>query len=281
MKKLTIATLLLAGITFNSAASTFLFDPEQDGTFFPVDLMNTQLLPNSPVDVHQYLGADGKLNDGDKFTESFVYNFTNATSPALTTEIWGIGELNLSVSLSGSISNVVYGAGVPDIADPAAVFAANLQATSFDTDFNTSAADSTVSLTFDYMGTVIGEFDVTASTVTEAIALDGGNTNVGFIFNYEFDAVWAAANTGLINDVWRTITDDDIDLDLFKLQSTGSAGPNGTSDGVFADALGVYVDINTKDNGSTITASIPEPTSIAMLGLGLLGLAGSRRKKSK
>jgi len=29
-----------------------------------------------------------------------------------------------------------------------------------------------------------------------------------------------------------------------------------------------------------VTVSVPEPTSIAILGLGLLGLAGARRRKS-
>jgi hypothetical protein len=277
MRKLTLAALLMASTAFTAAADTILFDPEQDGTFFELDLMNTQLLPNGPVSVQQYFGGDGMLNAGDKFKESYVYNFTNATGPGGTVAAWGIGDLNFSISLAGEISNVVYGAGVPNLADPGNL-SANMAATSFQTDFYNSNADSSVSLTIDYQGVVIGEFDVVASQVTDAITLDGSNTNVGFVFSYKFDETWALANQATIDSVWRKQNGDLVDFGNFKLESAGSAGPNGTSDGVFSDGDGVYIDINVKDNGSTIIAKIPEPTSIALFGLALIGLAGARRR---
>ena len=274
MKKL-ITALLLAGASMSASADTFQFDPEQDTTFIDVDIINSQLLPNFPVDVRQYFGADGLLNDGDAFTEQFTFNFSNATP---TLDIWAIDELNFNFDLAGTISNVVYGAGVPDLADlpgNLATFQANLAATSFDLNFtNTMEA-----LSIDYNGTVIGVFDLVATTTTDTIALDGSNTNVGFVFNLQFNEAWALGNAATLNSVWRDGDGDLIDIANFDLFAAGSAGPNGTSDGLFFDQNNVpYIDINVKDNGAAFTARIPEPSTVAMLGLALLGFAGSRRK---
>ena len=56
MKKLLLAGLALAGMSTVSQAAVFQFDPERDGTFVDVEVMNHQLLPNGPVDVKQYFG---------------------------------------------------------------------------------------------------------------------------------------------------------------------------------------------------------------------------------
>ena len=226
------------------------------------------------------MGGDGLLNDGDAFSETFTYNFINSTAPDMSVEIWNMNELNFTLNLTGTISDVVSPDGVPDLGDPGTL-ADRMATTTFKTNFNTSDMDSSVGLTVDYMGTVIGEFDVFGSVTNDVIAFDGSTTNAAFIFGFELDDVWAAANTAMVNDVWRMANGDFIDPELFSLISLGAAGPNGTTDGVFVDQNGAYLDINVADNGSIFVARIPEPTSVALFGLALVGLAGAARRKTK
>ena len=243
--------------------------------------MNHQLLPNLPIEVKQYLGADFILNDGDAFSESFTFNFINSTAPNASVEIWNINELNFTLNLTGTISDVTYNAGIPDLGNDPGNFADNMAATTFKTNFNTTAMDSSVGMTVDYMGTVIGEFDVFGSVTNDVIAFDGSTQNAAFIFGFELDEVWAAANTAMVNDVWRKENGDFIDPDVFQLISLGAAGPNGTSTGINSDINGTYIGINVADNGGIFVARIPEPTSVALFGLALVGLAGSARRKTK
>lgn len=272
MKKLILAAIVFGSTSLAATAGTFQFDPEQDGTFIDVDVANSQLFPNDPVNVRQYLGADLALNNGDEFEEEFTYNFSNTTGAP--NEIYLPNILNFNFDLEGTIKNVTYGAGVPDLINSPGTFEDDMKAASFDLQFDNTAS----ALTIDYMGTVIGVFDLFQSTVTDTVALDGSNTNVGFVMGFEFNEAWAALNMATINNVWRKKDGNLINIDAFDLFAAGSAGPNGTSTGVSGDANGTFVGLNVKDNGATFTASIPEPTSIAILGLGLLGLAGSRRK---
>jgi hypothetical protein len=49
--------------------------------------------------------------------------------------------------------------------------------------------------------------------------------------------------------------------------------------GVYADGVGSTQKVNGQHEGS-VAFEVPEPTSLAILGLGLLGLAGARRRKA-
>ncbi len=153
-----------------------------------------------------------------------------------------------------------------------------MAATSFAVNFTNTESALTVTYFDGLVTSTLGVFDLVSTISTPTVFLDGSNTNSAFILRLQFNEAWAAANMATIDSVWRRENGDLIDIENFDLIAAGSAGPNGTSDGVFVDGNGPYVDINVKDNGATFTARIPEPSSIAMLGLALLGLARIRRK---
>lgn len=287
MNKLILATaaFVLGTSALTASAQTFEFDPDQNGIFIDTNVLTTSMFPNTPIPVTQSFGADGLLNNGDVFSESFQYNNSNSTGTP--SALFPLNGLTFDMSLTGKIANVAYGAGVPDALDAGgtavqqATFADNLSQTSFETIFNTSIQDPTAGLTISWMGGVIGEFDLVKQINTVGISLDGTTVNQAFIFDFQFDQTWAAGNMATINAVWRQDGGSLIDATSFTIQGQGSAGPNGSTSGAGVDANGFYVIIDVQDNGSTFKSKIPEPSSIAILGLGLLGLAGARRKGRK
>jgi len=280
MKNLVLfsTALLLSTSAFNASATTFKFDPDQDTTFIDVDVLTTDLFPNDPILLTQDFGADNLLNNGDTFSESFTYNRTSSTGDPDLIFPNPPNGLDFALTLTGAIGNVVYSAGVPDLNNLPNLGAA-LDGTSFDTLFNTSAVDASVAMTVSYNLTVIGEFDVVAQTASPNVSLDGTTQNSAFIFDFKFDQAWAAANSALIDSVWKNQNGTSIDITSFVLEGKGSAGPNGTL--VSLDPNGGSngnIVLEVADNGAAFTAKVPEPTSLAILGLGLLGLAGARRR---
>ena len=249
------------------------------------------MFPNDPTVISQFFGADRLLNNGDGFSESFTYNSTTSTgTPSVQ---YPTPNLSFDISLTGTIGNVTYGAGIPDLADFDAGGAAqsgfftDLNQTSFDTNFSTTAVNPLSTMTMRYLGTAIGVFDLIAQVNTPAISLDGSTVNQAFILKFGFNQMWAAANAGTINNVFRNSNGSLIDIDSFTLQASGSAGPNGTIAGVAttgnggATAGNEFVGVNVRDNGASFIRQVPEPTTLAILGLSLLGFAGSRRRKVK
>lgn len=81
------------------------------------------------------------------------------------------------------------------------------------------------------------------------------------------------------------INGDEISADTFYTPSTGG---NNTWDRLLFDIVGVYsIEINLNGSGAIsnldfdyVTASVPEPSTLVVFGLALLGFAGSARRKA-
>jgi len=300
MKKLILSTMAASVFAFNVQADVITFDPAADGsTTMQIDSVSMQINGGTTYEVQQYFhgGADDtKLDEGDLFTESFVYNFTQASLDGTATGTWipalTADQLTFEFSLAGHIADVTYGAGgAPTIGDPD--FASDFADVAFKTVFSSSASAPGTGMTVKYNGSVIGEFDILAGISTDPVELDG--STVGFAITFDFNDVWRNANSngvnGLFERVWAHEDGTAFTLaeDFNFALAQGSAGPTGNSfdnTGAFGPlhtdggtiAGKTYFSVEVDDNGADLAFNVPEPTTLAILGLGLLGFAGTRRR---
>lgn len=304
MKKLLLSTIAASVIAFNVQADVITFDPAGDGsTSMQIDEIGMQI-QTGDYEVQQYFhgGADdSKLDNGDLFTESFVYTLITANNGGSEVGFWkSIGgsattdKLEFEINLSGYISNVFYNEGVPTIGD--ADFATDFAATSFNTVFSPTTSAPGTGMTVKYNGDVIGVFDVTAGVSTAPVQLDGA-VLTGFELKFDFNDAWRSANSngvdGLFEKVWSHSNGSPFTAanDFNFALAQGSAGPTGDGfdkTGVNGSALHLdgngtiageeYFSVAVDDNGADLGFNVPEPTTLAILGLGLLGFAGTRRR---
>jgi hypothetical protein len=121
--------------------------------------------------------------------------------------------------------------------------------------------------------------DVTNSGLTASGSFVGGN-----VINYGTDLVNGVVAGDVFNNLFggfKEYSEDQVSPDF----AVNSLLDYNTEDVTSADFLGTDAEGNNifmveGQHDGSIVFNVPEPASIAILGLGLLGLAGARRRKS-
>ncbi len=123
---------------------------------------------------------------------------------------------------------------------------------------------------------------LTAGNITTGATFAAGGTftitgaGVAFVGTFSGPVTWAEVTTGTNGEIYYTLsgnvsgTYNGVSVSGYTGQLTFLAGKNGFMGGPIALA-----------SGDTVVSSVPEPGTLALLGTGMVGLAGVIRKRLK
>ncbi|MCH2056445.1 MAG: PEP-CTERM sorting domain-containing protein [Thalassotalea sp.] len=328
--------LAVIALLYGSAAHATNIQIDPDGTdgkydFINIDTLDMVANPGT-INVAQYFGADGWLNDGDLFTESVTFDISSAKEGVIGDVVETFdtnnnnSELYIVFELTGHIENVRYleifadataaftsfgndpaaysAACVANLCEMPVVEAESVTLNDFNTlpNFNNLVYDvvfdtvgSTVQMWFDddqdgdrsagatASDSLVGEWLVTNGGASD-VQVEPNATTASQLFEVGLDFV----NNGDVDDYWKApngeLISELIDFDLVVAVADASANPIGLGEIGTGEIFGdhgqdgfMFIE-SLQTNGSITFEVLPEPSSIAILGLGLLGLARIRRQ---
>lgn len=268
-----------AGANFNATTNSF---SGPDSNPVVVEKFNFTSVPGT-YNIIQSLGADGVLGDGDIFRESFTLNLTSTQNFAGTpTGVYGVGVAGthvwMEVNLGGYVAN--YASATPTTAAAPLSF--------FDDTFSiivdpTNAFNS-VKMYFDADG------DRTGSVLIANWKVLGGggdkpvSNNASATFDFGVDLQFISMP---VAGVWLSTAMTELSLTLPLAYALADGSVNLPQGLPTAGGAGDCFDANSclllpvSDNQITARVSIPEPGSMALVGLGLLGAGMVRRRKTQ